>query len=177
MSNEITAYTNARLSGRLKKLYEGLPEAQDEYQAAYNEGDSTDNASFESAQDKLSKMRLDISQIEELLKADVIEYDKSPVISIGSLIEVYSPSLEKGVTQTYILDSVGGVTLEGVLNTESKLGRLIKDNLSGNYSVGEVEFTVTKIREPDLPSFMSKYPEDEERFIESLFELYDVEED
>lgn len=176
MANEITAYTHARLSGRLKKLYGGLPDAQNEYQSAYNEGDSTDNAAFEAAQDKLSKMRLEISQIEELLKADVIEYDKSQIISIGSLIDVYSPSLEKGVTQTFILDSVGGVTLEGVLNTESKLGRLVKDNLSGNYSVGEVEFTVTKIREPDLNLFMAKYPEDEEMFIKSLFELYDQEE-
>lgn len=172
MANQITSYTHARLSSKLKKLEEELPRRIEDFDSAYKEGDTSDNADFDAARDRLNKTKLEISNIRDLLQYEIIPYDKSDRITMGSIITIQSPVLYGGEPQTLILEEIGGTVIEGVLNINSPLGKLVKDNLSADYTVNGNIFNVRKERDPNLEEFMVRFPE-EDVAIENLFKKID----
>lgn len=179
MAKEITEFMYKRLENKLQKLEEQLPVAKEAYSVAYALGDSSENSELDAAKDKLSTLTLEISNLKELLKYDIVEYDTSEVIRIGSFVKVSllrSSDLNdlaesEKLPRLYLLEDTGGAILEGVLNTGSTLGKTIKDNLSGRYTAGKYTFHVDKIVNPDIDEFMKMYPDEETKLDEMFKEL------
>ena len=178
MNREITEFTYSKLSKQLDKLESELPKIRSNYQDAAKLGDASENADLDAAREKLSKTMISISEIKDLLNSDVIEYDTSDIIRCGSFILVtllrsddVTEKLEDYLTEPRLLlfEDVGGTVLEGVLNTKSQLGKIIKGNPSGIFNVGRYVYNVKKIQNPDIDSFTVMYPDDD-FVVKKLFE-------
>lgn len=158
---------------KLKVLKEiKKPKADQDYKAAAALGDHSENAELDAAKSALTQIKLEIERVSNLLKSEVVPYDNSANITIGSLVEISSPCLQnednpEGKFIRLVADN-GDFLIEPVLNTKSELGRAVLGNLSGDYEVKGNKFKVTKIQNPDFNEF-SKIYLDEDEAIEKLY--------
>lgn len=172
-SNVITKLQKSIYSKRLSGLKELIPSLEDAVKSASALGDHSENAELDSAKESLNQTYLEISTLESLMKEEVIPYDESSKINVGSIVKITSkvfqePNNPEGSVIKLVSDS-GDFLIEPVLNTSSNLGRAVLGNLSGVYKVGDNEFKVEKIINPNLDEFTSSYL-DEEDAIRKLIE-------
>lgn len=168
MAKQITKLQYVRYSKKLQKLNEEMPRLAQQKQDAAALGDFSENAELDAAKKALSEAKTMKSNLEDSLRCEVVEYDNSATITIGSVIKLTSPSLN-GESKILMLADSGDPVIEGVLTTESPVGRIILGNLSGQYTVGKDIYKVEKLRDPDMDEFTKMYPE-EELLIKTLFD-------
>lgn len=159
----ITEFMYTKLSKRLSVLKAELPDAKAKYKAAYDLGDLRENEEYATARDKLNKLRLEISTTEELMNSDIISYDKSDRITLGSIVVVENQELPDSKA-VYLIENIGGPLLEGVLNTSSPLGSKVLNQTSGDFEVNGYTYKVTKIQDlqdPVVNEFIDKYSGDD----------------
>lgn len=167
MAKQITKLQYKIYRERLEKMYAELPEVEKELQTAREHGDLSENAEYDAAREAMTQLRVDIDTLEDLLKSEVLEYDNSSSITVGSLIEISSPVLKD--SKVCMLGDSGNFITEPVLNTNSELGKKVLNNFSGEFIVGDNVFYVKKLINPDIDKFAKTYlPEDEA--IKKLFE-------
>ena len=156
---KITKLQQVRYSSRLDKLREDEPELANQVEVAHKFGDSSENSELDSAKAELSRNRLEQSEIINIMEnSEIINYDNSPLIVEGSIVEVkYGMN-----TLTLLLSDVGNLVLDGILLTNSPLGSAILGNIDGEFNVNNHRFFVKKIVNPDIDSFIEKYPSSEE---------------
>lgn len=164
--SKITVWQKVRYQKKLDKLKEELPEVIKRYQTALSYGDLSENSEYDAAKAEKSVIKSEIAKLEELVKSEIIEYDKSPIITVGSLIRLSSPSLDKELL-LLVVDN-GDPIIDGVLNTSSEVGKFLIGKLSGDYTIGSYYFHAEKVISPDPQEFIEMYPEESE-VITSLF--------
>lgn len=132
---------------RLDKILDMIPELEEELQIARSHGDLSENAEYDSAKAALSEALMEKSELENLIKEDVVEYDRSSIITLGSLIKL--TTFDELDPLILLVSDTGSIPIEPVLNTNSDLGRLILGNTSNTYTVGRSTFYVEKIKDPE----------------------------
>lgn len=156
---KITRLQEVRYKNRLDQLQALEPELGKAVEEAAKFGDTSENSELDAAKEELSRNKFEQSEIIEILStAEIINYDTSPLMVEGSLIEVTTGHLKK----IYLLSDVGNLVLEGVLHTASPLGKVIFGNTDGEFSVNNYRFYVKKILNPDIDGFIRQYPSSEE---------------
>ncbi|MNM90662.1 transcription elongation factor GreA [compost metagenome] len=167
MSKKITRLQYKRAEDKLLRVNKDIKRLGKELEEAAALGDRSENAEYDSAKAALSEARTEKARLEELLKYEIVEYDKSASITEGSIIKVSSPALKK--ERLLMIASTGDAIIDGVLSTDTPLGRMILGGFSGEYTVGNNIFHVEKIKNPDIDEFTKLYPE-EDILIQSLFD-------
>lgn len=168
MARKISIIQYKRYEAKYNKILEEIPKLEDEVKAAREHGDLSENAEHDAAKAKLAMAKAERADLEELLKCEIVEYDKSPMLVIGSIIRISSPSITEGPLTVQMSD-VGDLITEGCLNTNTPLGKIIQGKLPGQFTVGKDIFTVEKVMNPNIEEFIEMYPE-EEVLIKSLFD-------
>ena len=159
---KITEIQKKKYENRLKELQEDEPKLKIVVKNAQDLGDFSENSELDAARSELANNRLEQSSIKNILNsAEVVPYDKSNLITIGSLVEVVCPLLNDGKKTTMLISDSGDCLLEGVLNTSTPLGKIVVGNVSGEFRVGNNICSVTKITKPNLDEFISMYPSDD----------------
>lgn len=156
---KITKLQQVRYSSRLEKLKADEPELSKQVEVAQKFGDTSENSELDSAKAELSRNRLEQGEIIDILESsEIINYDNSPLIVEGSIVEVkYGKEC-----LTLLLSDVGNLVLDGILLTNSPLGSAILGNIDGEFNVNNHTFYVKKIANPDIDAFIEKYPSSEE---------------
>ena len=156
---KITKLQEVRYKNRLDQLQALEPELGRAVEEAAKFGDTSENSELDAAKEELSRNKLEQSEIMEILgSAEIINYDTSPLIVEGSIIEVSNGTLKK----VLLLSDVGNLVLDGVLHTSSPLGKAVFGNTEGNFKVNNHNFYVKKIINPDIDSFIKEYPSSDE---------------
>lgn len=168
MARKISIIQYKRYEAKYNKILEEIPKLEDEVKAAREHGDLSENAEHDAAKAKLAMAKVERADLEELLKCEIVEYDKSPMLVVGSIIRISSPSITEGPLTVQMSD-VGDLITEGCLNTNTPLGKIIQGKLPGQFTVGKDIFTVEKVMNPNIEEFIEMYPE-EEVLIKSLFD-------
>lgn len=176
---QITEIQKRKYETRLQELEEKEPELKQVVKNAQELGDFSENSELDSAKSDLNENRMEQSSIKNTLaNSEVVTYDTSNLIVIGSLVEVVCPALNDGKSTIFLVSDTGDCMLEGVINTATPLGKAIIGNVSGEFRVGNNVFSVTKITKPNLDEFILEYPSDQEvlnRFFNPNAEETDVE--
>lgn len=168
MARKISVIQYKRYESKYENLLEEIPKLEDEVKAAREHGDLSENAEHDAAKAKLAMAKAERADLEELLKCEIVEYDKSPLLVAGSILRISSPALTEGPIVVQLSD-VGDLVIEGCLNTATPLGKIIQGKLPGQFTVGKDIFTVEKIMNPNIEEFIQMYPE-EDVLIKSLFD-------
>lgn len=170
---KITKIQFKRYQDRINEIEnDELPKASEKLKAARALGDLSENAEYDSAREEVSKLKSERAELLDLLKSDIVDYDTSDNITVGSLVNVESPSLPDKLL--LLVADKGDAIIEGILSTGSALGRSVIGNKSGNYKVNGELFIVTKIKEPNIEEFIQAYPS-EKKLIKNLFDEVDYE--
>lgn len=160
---KITEIQKKKYENRLEELLRDEPKLKQVVKNAQDLGDFSENSELDAARNELANNRLEQSTITNILNStEVVPYDKSDLITIGSLVEVICPLLNDGNKTVMLISDTGDCLLEGILNTSTPLGKVILGNASGEFKVGDNIFNVTKITKPNLDEFLSLYPSDDE---------------
>lgn len=168
MSKRISQYMLQRSLEELEELKAKLPLIEEEYRDAAERGDVSENAELDAARTKLLATQVKIASIESLKDYEVLEYDTSPIIKIGSLVKIEMVALDE--TIILMLEQTGGALIEGVLNVDSEMGKAIIGGVSKDVKVNGKDFRVTKILDPEfLKEFTKLYPKDD-IIIQRLFD-------
>lgn len=160
MAKQISRYMFHRSMRELDKLLENLPRKEEDYKVALTKGDFSENAELDSARSDLMSIKERIAQLEDIKNYEILEYDRSPLITLGSIVEVTSDYLKPENTITLIVEKNGGPLIEGVLSTNSPLGKAILGGTSGTFIINNRDFEVNKVLEPDFDKFNEMYPDD-----------------
>lgn len=171
MAMKITKLQYTIYSKKLKEITLRLPELESNLQSARALGDLSENAEYDSARQDLTSMYIEKTKYEGLLQSEVIDYDNTSVITVGSIIKISSPCL--GKDSVVMLGDSGDFVIEPVLNTKSALGLKVLGNMSGEYTIKDNIFYVEKIRNPDMEKFAELYL-DEETAIKQMLEEEEV---
>lgn len=176
----ITKLQKSIYSKKLDGLKERIPDLEDAVKTASALGDHSENAELDSAKDALNQTYLEISKLESLVNDEVIPYDRSTRINVGSIVKITSKCLidddnPSGEVIKLVSDS-GDFLIEPVLNTSSALGRAVLGNQSGVYHVGDYDFKVEKLINPNLDEFTSSYLDEEEAITKLIASIKDNEE-
>lgn len=156
---KITKLQEVRYQNRLAQLKGMEPELAKQVEDAQKFGDSSENSELDSAKAELGRNRLEQNEILTILQtAEIINYDTSPLIVEGSILNIKWRNGELIV----LLSDVGNLVLEGILHTSSPLGRAVLGNIDGEYSVNSERFIVKKIVNPDIDDFIKRYPSADE---------------
>ncbi|MGL4950169.1 MAG: hypothetical protein ACRC5M_07275 [Anaeroplasmataceae bacterium] len=168
MSKKISKLQYSLFTNQLKNLIEvDIPEIEEELKAAAEQGDLSENSEYDAAKAKLTAANIKKSDLEGLLKYEIVSYDNSQLIVVGSIIKISSPNLPE--PRVVMLGDSGNFLTEPVLNTSSPLGKLILGNTTGQYDLGDSIFYVEKITNPDLDEFTKSYL-DEDKALSRLFD-------
>lgn len=161
MAMKISKLQYVRYCNQLDIAREKLEVLGEEVKVARDLGDLRENSEFDAAKENYSKTKALIQDLEEKVQYEIIEYDKSNIITLGSIVSVHSPELgSEGVL--LMISDVGDSFIEGVLATDSALGRVVVGNPSGDFIVDGRPFTVNKIQNPDMDEFIRTYPDEDE---------------
>lgn len=156
---KITRLQEVRYKNRLEQLQAVEPELGRAVEEAAKFGDTSENSELDAAKEELSRNKLEQNEIIEILSsAEIINYDTSPLIVEGSIIEVSNGKLKK----ILLLSDVGNLVLDGVLHTASPLGKAVLGNTEGEFKANNHNFYVKKIMNPDIDSFIKEYPSSDE---------------
>lgn len=156
---KITRLQEVRYKNRLEQLQAMEPELGKAVEEAAKFGDTSENSELDAAKEELSRNKFEQSEIMEILStAEIINYDTSPLMVEGSMIEVTTGRLRK----KYLLSDVGNLVLDGVLDTTSPLGKAIFGNTDGEFHVNNHTFYVKKILNPDIDEFIKEYSSSDE---------------
>lgn len=170
---KITKIQFKRYQDRIDEIEnDELPKASEKLKAARALGDLSENAEYDSAREEVSKLKSERAELLDLLKSDIVDYDTSDNITVGSLVNIESPGLPNKLL--LLVADKGDAIIEGILSTGSALGRSVIGNKSGSYKVNGEVFIVTKIKEPDIEEFIQAYPS-EKKLIKTLFDEVDYE--
>ena len=144
---------------KLDKIENRIEELSKDLQAAAALGDLSENEEYHSTKSALRESNLERSNILDLLKSEIIDYDTSNIITVGSLVKVSSPCLNKELI--LMVGESGCTPIEPVLNIDSSLGKAVLGQISGEFRVGDNIFIVTKIEDPDFDEFADSYLDEE----------------
>lgn len=171
---KISAIQQKRYLTKLKVLKEKEPELTEAYKLAQSLGDFSENSELDAAREELNSNRMQQATIQNILSsAEVVPYDTTNLITVGSMLEVVSPKLNNGEKTMLLLSDSGECLLEGVLNSNTPLGKAVLGGVSGEYEVNNNIFKVTKITSPDVEAFARQYPSDNE-VLEGFFGRYEA---
>lgn len=108
-------------------------EALDDVKEARAHGDLSENFEYHAAKKVKNQNESRIRYLERMIKTAVIVSDESPEDEIGmnNTVEVYFE--EDGITETYkLVTTVRGNSLEGLISTESPLGKALLGHKVGD---------------------------------------------
>lgn len=161
---QYTIYTN-----KLNKVEENIKELTKDLQAAVALGDLSENEEYHSVKAALSEANLERSKLRELLKSEIIDYDTSNIITLGSLVKISSPCMDKD--EILMVGESGSTPIEPIINVDSNVGKAILGQVSGEFRVGDNIFIVTKIEDPDFDKFAESYL-DEDTALTKLLDVW-----
>lgn len=167
MAKKITKLQFTIYSRKLKEINQRLPELETNLQSARALGDLSENAEYDSARQDLTTLYIEKKKYEGLLQSEVIDYDNTSIITVGSILNISSPCLEDDCL--VMLGDSGDFVIEPVLNTKSALGLKVLGNMSGEYTIKDNIFYVEKIKNPDMEKFAELYL-DEKTAIKQMLE-------
>lgn len=163
----ISRFEYNRAKKELEEDRELLKEAIEDKRDALGLGDYSENSELDEARKKVNDIKYRISRNEEIMKATIIEQDVSPLIVVGSFVEIKYSKDGKFYDRVLLLSESGDSLIDGILSTKSRLGQLINGKESGDYTVGEQTYSVTKLIDYDSTEFVNKYKDRKSR-IKSL---------
>lgn len=136
----------------LTKLLEALDEVNGLLAEAREAGDLSENEEYATARSKQGTLTTRISALRrEINEANIVEDDKSPIITIGSVVdvtEVTSNGEPLGETRRFTVESSGDTVIRKILGAGSQLGSTILNGTSGIYRInnaGGIYYKVEKI--------------------------------
>lgn len=175
---KITELQKKKYENRLKVLKDDEPKLKEVVKNAQDLGDFSENSELDAARSELANNRLEQSSITNILNSsEVVPYDKSNLITIGSLVELICPELNSHKPTVMLISDSGDCILEGVLNTSTPLGKAVLGNPSGEFKVGNTIYNVTKITKPVLDDFIEMYSSDDAVFERYFFSNLNEEKD
>lgn len=163
----ISRFEYNRAKKELEEDRELLKEAIEDKRDALGLGDYSENSELDEARKKVNDIKYRISRNEEIMKATIIEQDVSPLIVVGSFVEIKYSKDGKFYDRVLLLSESGDSLIDGILSTKSRLGQLINGKESGDYTVGGQTYSVTKLIDYDSTEFVNKYKDRKSR-IKSL---------
>lgn len=140
------------MQDELNKLVEALEEVNTLLAQAREAGDLSENEEYATARSKQSTLTTRISALRrEINEAEIVEDDNSPIITIGSVVdvtEVSSDGTPLGETRRLTVESSGDTVIRKVLGVNSQLGSTILNGTSGIYRItnrGGIYYKVEKV--------------------------------
>lgn len=149
---QMTEKRYRKLKAELVSVKERHAQAMLEQEEAKEFGDLRENSEYETARSKAEQLASRKEQLEEeIMNAKIVEEDRSPRITIGSVVDVCKVDRDGnqlGETRRFTVDSHGDTVLQKILGAESSLGKIIMNGTSGKYQVpdnGGTWYQVTKV--------------------------------
>lgn len=140
------------LRGEYLKVKSKLEDAMAEQQRAQDAGDLRENEEYATARTRTEAITKQKAELEKLLsEAEIVPEDKSPRITIGSVVDVCKVDDSGnpiGQIRRFTLDQTGDTVLKGVLGITSSLGKAILNGTSGLYKIpdnGGLTYNVKKV--------------------------------
>ena len=141
-----------RLKAELITVKEKQVQAIAEMEEAKQFGDLRENSEYETARAKSEQLTARKTQLEEeIADAEIVEEDRSPRITIGSIVDICKldgNGKPIGPTRRLTVDSHGDTVLQKILGVNSSLGKTILNGTSGIYQIpdnGGIQYQVTKV--------------------------------
>lgn len=129
-----------------------LEDAIAEQQKAVDMGDLRENEEYATARARTEAVTRQKTEIEEMLnEAEIIAEDRSPRITVGSIVDVCkvdSAGNPAGQERRFTVGLTGDTVLKGVLGIKSSLGKAILNGTSGLYKIpdnGGLSYSVRKV--------------------------------
>lgn len=147
---EITESRYIELGKELHEVKLALDASLEEQRVAAALGDLRENEEYAIARANTERLLNRKSELEILLAdATVVEADNSHVIGLGSKVRVKRVG-SNSEPRVFKLETSGTTILDGVLGTESPLGKIILNGTDGVYTVhsnGGIDYSVEKVIE------------------------------
>lgn len=155
ISKQITQYRYDALIAEQEELNANLEIYLEEQRKARDKGDLSENEEYAAASTNVQQSRQRLIQIaDELADVEILEIDKGPRIGLGckvEITEVTSSGEPLAKPRQFYLDEHGDTVIEGVLGTNSVLGKAILNGTNGTYKIqteiGTLFYYVKKILE------------------------------
>lgn len=137
---------------RLANAKEMLEQSMADMKAAREDGDLSENAAYDAARDKYYEMQKEITLLaNELDNCEIVHDDNTPVIKIGSVINVtrvneFGEPL--GETRKFTVAQSGDTIIRKILGANSPLGKVIIGKTSGIFDIicnGKKRYKVEKV--------------------------------
>ena len=134
------------------KVKSKLEEAMTEQQKAQDAGDLRENEEYATARARTEALTKQKAAIEKLLsEAEIVPEDRSPRITIGSVVDVCKTDASGnpiGQKRRFVVEQTGDTVMKGVLGIKSPLGKVILNGTSGLYKIpdnGGLVYSVKKV--------------------------------
>lgn len=137
---------------RLSNAKEMLEQSMADMKAAREDGDLSENAAYDAARDKYYEMQKEIALLtNELDNCEIVHDDNSPVIKIGSVINVTRVNdfgEPTGEARQFTVAQSGDTIIRKTLGVNSPLGKVILGKTSGIFDIicnGKKRYKVEKV--------------------------------
>lgn len=153
---DITEKRYREYERELEHIKESLDEVLAAQQAAQDLGDLSENEEYATARKRSEELSARRAELETILaEANIVPVDKSPRITIGSVVDVCQLDSNNdpiGETRRFTIEEEGDTVLMGVLGIRSSLGRVVLNGTSGIYRIpdnGGLTYSVKKVISDD----------------------------
>ena len=175
----LNSITRRRLELELCELQKDEEIVRKEVEETASDGDFRENEPFQLAKQKFTQISTRIREITTLLEEKVQDPIGSS-LSVGKLLLITNLGLmdEKGILvqpeheeMILMLDEVGDPVVDGVLSTDSDLGRIVKDGREGRYTVSTGDYYRlydVKLYTGDAEEYFKRFPVSKKEKIDSL---------
>ena len=172
----MNSITHRRLRLELEELQKEEEVARKEVEETASDGDFRENEPFQLAKQKFTQISTRIREITTLLEEKVQDPIGSS-LSVGKLLLITNLGLMDEIIQPeneemiLMLDEVGDPVVDGVLSTDSDLGRIVKDGREGRYTVSTGKYYRlydVKLYTGDAEEYFKRFPVSKKEKIDSL---------
>lgn len=137
---------------RLETAKKALEQCQIDMKAARDDGDLSENAAYDAARDKYCNLQSEIAKLtNELDNCEIVHDDNSPIIKIGSVVNVTrldNNGAPIGETRQFTVAQSGDTIIRKILGAASPLGKSIIGKNSGIFDIvcnGKKRYKVEKV--------------------------------
>lgn len=175
----MNSITYRRLELELQELQKEEEIARKEVEETAADGDFRENEPFQLAKQKFTQISSRIREIMALFEEGVQDPIGSS-LSVGKLLlitnlglmneqgEMIQPENEEMIL---MLDEIGDPVVDGILSTDSDLGRMIKDGREGRYVVSTGKYSrlyEVKLYTGDVEEYFRRFPVSKKEKINNL---------
>lgn len=141
---------------RLATAKQQLENSINDMQAARENGDLSENSDYDAARDRYRELHAEIAKLQnELSNCEVVHDDNSPIIKIGSTVQVTHLDNNNNpisAPRVFVVGQSGDTVIRKTLGATSPLGKVIIGKSQGIFDIvcnGKQRYEVKKILDED----------------------------